>query len=96
VTAKISRIEVGKKYPNNWKDRILMFGFDEEEVKFYCQMAEKEIYVASCATDLIAFGARMVLIKDGPQWQEEKWQVKEYLEKFVDTESCCYCVVHIL
>ena len=44
----------------------------------------------------IAFPAIMALIKDGPQWQKEKWQVEGYLEEVGDRESCRFCVVQVL
>ncbi|PLY01944.1 MAG: hypothetical protein C0623_04725 [Desulfuromonas sp.] len=96
MAVRVERIEVGKQYPNNWKDRILMYGFSDEDVSFYSRMTDKEIYVTDCATDLIAFGARMALIQDGPQWQQEKWQIEEYLEDVGNRESCRFCVVQVL
>lgn len=95
MAANVERIKVGKSYPNNWKDRILMYGFSDEDVSFYSRMTDKEIYVTDCATDLIAFGAKMALIKDGPKWQKEKHYVEEYLEEFGMHSSSHYCVIQI-
>lgn len=93
---KIVRVQKGVVYKNDWEERVLMFGFDEEDIKFFSRMTDKTIYVVENVTDLISMGARLALIKDGPRWQKDKGQLEKYLREFGARENCRFCVIDSL